>query len=219
MLDTLTQNTFPWCPWFLPELHRPDFQTLSMNGVIWSVWLSRAYLEKAAWGKWTQRRGSLTVRGQSKSPVEESHNTHTHTRTHAHTHTHEHTHTRAHTHARTHTRTHTHNLKDSVLQASTVSSEGGKQKEEKQKLCKVSIIFSYSIYLSIYLSFPGGASGKEPTYQYKKGKRYRFNPWVRKNSWRRHGNPLQYSFLENPMDRGAWQAMVNRAVTRWARLK
>ena len=23
-----------------------------------------------------------------------------------------------------------------------------------------------------------------------------------------HGNPLQYSCLENPMDRGAWQAMV-----------
>ena len=23
-----------------------------------------------------------------------------------------------------------------------------------------------------------------------------------------HGNPLQYSHLENPMDRGAWQAMV-----------
>ena len=25
-----------------------------------------------------------------------------------------------------------------------------------------------------------------------------------------HGNPLQYSFLENPTDRGAWQAMVHR---------
>ena len=25
-----------------------------------------------------------------------------------------------------------------------------------------------------------------------------------------HGNPLQYSFLENPMDRGAWQATVHR---------
>ena len=24
----------------------------------------------------------------------------------------------------------------------------------------------------------------------------------------RHGNSLQYSFLENPMDRGAWQATV-----------
>ena len=25
-----------------------------------------------------------------------------------------------------------------------------------------------------------------------------------------HGNPLQYSCLENPMDRGAWQAIVHR---------
>ena len=25
-----------------------------------------------------------------------------------------------------------------------------------------------------------------------------------------HGNPLQYSCLENSMDRGAWQAMVHR---------
>ena len=25
-----------------------------------------------------------------------------------------------------------------------------------------------------------------------------------------HGNPLQYPCLENPMDRGAWQAMVHR---------
>ena len=26
-----------------------------------------------------------------------------------------------------------------------------------------------------------------------------------------HGNPLQYSCLENPMDREAWQAMVHEA--------
>ena len=25
-----------------------------------------------------------------------------------------------------------------------------------------------------------------------------------------HGNQLQYSCLENPMDRGAWQAMVHK---------
>jgi len=25
-----------------------------------------------------------------------------------------------------------------------------------------------------------------------------------------HDNPLQYSCLENPMDRGAWQAIVHR---------
>ena len=25
-----------------------------------------------------------------------------------------------------------------------------------------------------------------------------------------HGNPLQYSCLKNPMERGAWQAIVHR---------
>ena len=34
-----------------------------------------------------------------------------------------------------------------------------------------------------------------------------------------HGNPLQYSCLENPMDGGAWWAMVHRAATSRTRLK
>ena len=34
-----------------------------------------------------------------------------------------------------------------------------------------------------------------------------------------HGNPLQYSCLENPMDRGAWQATVRRVAQSWTRLK
>ena len=29
-----------------------------------------------------------------------------------------------------------------------------------------------------------------------------------------HGNPLQYSCLENPMERGAWQATVHAAAKR-----
>ena len=33
-----------------------------------------------------------------------------------------------------------------------------------------------------------------------------------------HGNPLQYSCLENPMDRGAWQATVNRLQHNWSNL-
>jgi len=32
---------------------------------------------------------------------------------------------------------------------------------------------------------------------------------------RRHGNQLQYSCLENPMDRVAWQAIVHRAAKSW----
>ena len=30
-----------------------------------------------------------------------------------------------------------------------------------------------------------------------------------------NGNPLQYSCLENPMDRGAWQAIVHGAPKSW----
>ena len=34
-----------------------------------------------------------------------------------------------------------------------------------------------------------------------------------------HGNPLQYSCLENPMDRGAWGATVDGVAKCWTRLK
>ena len=34
-----------------------------------------------------------------------------------------------------------------------------------------------------------------------------------------HGNPLQYSSLENPMDRGAWQATVRRVTKSQTQLK
>ena len=34
-----------------------------------------------------------------------------------------------------------------------------------------------------------------------------------------NGNPLQYSCLENSMDRGAWRAMVHRVAKSQTRLK
>ena len=30
-----------------------------------------------------------------------------------------------------------------------------------------------------------------------------------------HGNPLHYACLENPVDRGAWQATVHRVAKSW----
>ena len=35
----------------------------------------------------------------------------------------------------------------------------------------------------------------------------------------KNGNPLQYPCLENPMDRGDWQAMVHRVTESWTQLK
>ena len=34
-----------------------------------------------------------------------------------------------------------------------------------------------------------------------------------------NGNPLQYSCLENPMDRGAWWAAISGVAQSWTRLK
>ena len=38
----------------------------------------------------------------------------------------------------------------------------------------------------------------------------RWVPWVRKIPGGGNSNPFQYSYLENPMDRGAWRAIVHR---------
>ena len=40
-------------------------------------------------------------------------------------------------------------------------------------------------HIYTYMDFPGGTSGKEPTFQCRRRKRREFNPWVRKISWRR----------------------------------
>ena len=69
------------------------------------------------------------------------------------------------------------------------------------------------------MGFPGGTIDKEPACQCRRHKRCRFDPWVGKIPWRRHGNPLQSSCLENPVDRGAWQATVHRVTQSWTLLK
>ena len=57
--------------------------------------------------------------------------------------------------------------------------------------------------------FPGSNSGKEPGCQCKTCKRLEFHPWGRKLPWRGNDNPLQYSYLGNPTDRGASWATVH----------
>ena len=43
--------------------------------------------------------------------------------------------------------------------------------------------------------------------------------WVGKIPWEGNGSPLQYSCLENPMDRGAWRATVHGVAKRQTQLK
>ena len=62
------------------------------------------------------------------------------------------------------------------------------------------------IYIYIYMGFPGGSVVKNlPANAEDVGA----IPGSRRSAGRRNGNPLQYSRLENPTDRGAWQATVH----------
>ena len=68
------------------------------------------------------------------------------------------------------------------------------------------------------LGFPGGASGKEPAdagHIRAEGS----IPWLGRSPRGGHGNPLQYSCLENPKDRGVQKATVHRIAKCWTQLK
>ena len=59
---------------------------------------------------------------------------------------------------------------------------------------------------------PGGSDGKE--YTCNAGDMNSI-PGLGRSPRGGNGNPLQYSFLENPMDRGAWWATVHRLAKSW----
>ena len=72
----------------------------------------------------------------------------------------------------------------------------------------------YNLYA--YKGYPDGSDGKE----------FSCNAWdlrpvpgLGRSPGGGHGNPLQYSCLGNPMDRGAWRATVHRAVKSWTQPK
>ena len=59
------------------------------------------------------------------------------------------------------------------------------------------------------MGFPGSSDGKESTCN---AGDLGSIPGLGRSPGGGHDNPLQYSCLENPMDRGAWQATVHGVV-------
>ena len=79
-------------------------------------------------------------------------------------------------------------------------------------VCVILTYFYWNIFdmqHCVYVSLPRWLSGKEFTCQFKRWKRCRFYSWVWKTPEGGNSNPLQYSCLENSMDREAWQATVH----------
>jgi len=60
--------------------------------------------------------------------------------------------------------------------------------------------------------FPGGSNSKESACNVGDPG---LIPGYGRSPGEGNGNPLQYSFLENSMDRGAWQATVHRVAKSW----
>ena len=70
----------------------------------------------------------------------------------------------------------------------------------------------YCIYRVNCANFPGGSDGKAPVYNAGDPGSI---PWSDISPGEGNGNPLQYSFLENPMDRGVWRATVHGVTKNW----
>ena len=85
-------------------------------------------------------------------------------------------------------------------------------REENELLSKAMVS---SVSLGMYLvyirpkSFPGGSDDKESACNAGDPG---LNPGSGRSPGEGNGNPLQYSCLENPMDRGAWRATVSGVV-------
>ena len=75
-------------------------------------------------------------------------------------------------------------------------------------------MFTCKLYIS-----SGGTKGKEPACQCRRHKRNGFDSWLGRSPGGGHGYPLQYSCLDNPMDRGAWRATVHGVTNSQTRLK
>ena len=69
---------------------------------------------------------------------------------------------------------------------------------KNQRICK-----TYRI------SFPGDVSGKEPPVSAGNIRDTGSIPGLGRSPGEGDGNTLQYSCLEDPMDRGAWQATIH----------
>ena len=76
-------------------------------------------------------------------------------------------------------------------------------------------VFTENLFLSWRWGFPGGSDGKEASCN---AGDLGSIPGLGRSPGEGKGNPLQYSCLENPIDRGAWRATVHGAAESRTRL-
>ena len=73
-------------------------------------------------------------------------------------------------------------------------------------------------WILLHLDFPGGSAVKNLPANAGDTEDTGSVPGLGRSPGGGNGNPLQYSCLENPMDRGDWQSTVHRVSKRWTQL-
>ena len=81
------------------------------------------------------------------------------------------------------------------------------------------VIFCFYCILEYGWGFPGDSRGKESAYNAGDAGDQGSIPGWGTSPGGGHGSPLQYSCLENPVDRGAWWGTVQRVPKSWTQLK
>ena len=98
-------------------------------------------------------------------------------------------------------------------------------------ICFIDMHFSFILYhliklpvfiyvcvcvcVCVYTGFPSGSVMKNPPANARDTRNAGLIPGWWRSPGERNGNPLQYSCLGNPMDRGAWQVIVHRVTKNW----
>ena len=81
-------------------------------------------------------------------------------------------------------------------------------------------LLEIEIYMWIYIcGFPGGSVVEDLTANSRDRRNAGLIPGLGKSPGIGNGMPLQYPCLENPMDRGAWQATVHGVIKTWTWLR
>ena len=92
-----------------------------------------------------------------------------------------------------------------------------KELTSQQKKCSSEPMLMEFTGLTLFLGFPGSACGKEVAGQCIRDTG--LIPGSGRSFGGEHGNTLQYSCLENPVDRGSLWAVVRRVAKSLTRLK
>ena len=85
--------------------------------------------------------------------------------------------------------------------------------------CYFLIFHYFGIIYWLSVGFPGGSLGKESACSAGDARDTGSNLGSGRSPRGEQGNPIQYSCLEDPTDRGTWRVVVHRVAKSWTQLK